>query len=247
MTRTLGIIGSGQVGSTVARLAVDAGWRVVLSNSRGADTLAELVAELGSRASAASPADAAAAGDLVVTAAPLAALDKLPRDALADKVVIDTMNYTTERDGHIAELDTDERTSSEYVQRQLTGSSVVKAFNNITTRHLMALARPAGDPDRSALPIAGDDTVSKDEVVDLIDALGYDTVDIGDLTESWRFSPNTLLYALAYGGEEIPAGLSGAELLVWFAGTAGKPLRASQVKRLADEAVRGPAALSLSS
>ena len=132
MTRTLGIIGSGQVGATLATSAVTAGWDVVLANSRGPRSLEGLVAGLGERARAATPPEAAAGGDLVVVAVPLAALDDLPREALAGKVVIDAMNYVPDRDGRIAALDSDELTSSELVQHRLTGSSVVKAFNNIT-------------------------------------------------------------------------------------------------------------------
>lgn len=152
MTKTLGIVGAGMIGSTLARLAVDAGLSVVLSNSRAPETLSDLVSELGSRARAATPAEAALAGDMVVATIPLVAYDKLPVAALAGKTVIDTMNYYPDRDGHIAELDSDELTSSALVQRHLTDSHVVKACNNIFFRCLLTLARPVGAPDRSALP-----------------------------------------------------------------------------------------------
>ena len=244
MTQTLGIIGSGQVGGAVARLAATAGWDVVLSNSRGPETLDGLVAELGHRARAATPAEAAAASDVVVVAAPLLALDQLPREALAGRVVIDAMNYSPERDGRMPDLEADRLTSSELVQRHLAGAVVVKALNSITPQHLLALARPAGAPDRSALPTAGGDAAAKGAVAAVLDGLGYDAVDVGDLAESWRFGPNTPLYALAYGGE-VPAGMSGMALYTWFLATPGAPVAAGQVERLARDAVRGPAALSL--
>ncbi|CAM5270398.1 hypothetical protein SAURM35S_05674 [Streptomyces aurantiogriseus] len=189
MTKTLGIIGAGMIGSTLARLAVDAGLSVVLSNSRDPETLSDLVSELGSRARAATPAEAAQAGDLVVATIPLVAYDKLPAAALAGKTVIDTMNYYPDRDGHIAELDSDELTSSALVQRHLADSHVVKACNNIFFRSLLTLARPADAPDRSALPIAGDDPTAKTDAAELLDTLGYDTVDIGTLADSWRSGP----------------------------------------------------------
>lgn len=152
MTKTLGLIGSGMIGGGLARLAVAAGLDVVLSNSRGPRTLAGLVAELGGHARAATPEEAARAGDLVVATVPLKAYDRLPAAALAGKVVIDTMNYYPDRDGRIAELDAGGPTSSALVQRHLADSRVVKAFNSIDFRRLFVSARPSGAPDRSALP-----------------------------------------------------------------------------------------------
>lgn len=243
MPKTLGLIGSGLIGGTLARLAVDAGWNVVLSNSRGPQTLGDLVAGLGERARAATPEEAAQAGDLVVATIPLHAHDQLPKAALAGKTVIDTMNYYPARDGNIAELDSNESTSSELVQRHLAESRVVKAFNSISAKHLLSLARPAGSPDRSALPIAGDDTTAKAEAANLLDALGYETVDLGSLSESWRSEPNTPLYCLPYAGE-LPSGLGPQELMQWFSESPGAPLPAEQVKALAAAAVRGPAGVS---
>lgn len=241
MSQTLGVIGAGQVGGALARLAVTAGWNVVLSNSRGPETLTGLVAELGDRARAATPAEAAAAGDIVVAATPLRAHTDLPVRELAGKIVIDTMNYYVERDTHLPELDSNELTSSGLVQRHLVGSRVVKAFNNITPAHLSALSRPAGAADRTALPVAGDDQGAKKESAVLLDALGFDTVDVGDVEESWRFGPNTPLYALVYAGQELPEGLRGLAALEWFLQTPGGPVPAERIEQLAAEAVRGRA------
>ncbi|GHJ41086.1 NADPH-dependent F420 reductase [Streptomyces sp. TS71-3] len=240
MTRTLGLIGSGQIGGNLARLAARAGWNAVLSNSRGPETLRGLVAEIGDRARAATPAEAAEAGDIVVVTVPLFAYDRLPRTALSGKTVIDTMNYYPQRDGSIAELDADALTSSELVQRHLAGSRVVKAFNSITAKHLLNLARPAGAPDRSALPLAGNDTAAKAEAGELLNALGYDAVDIGDLSGSWRSEPNTPVYCFPYGGE-LPEGLGQEELLQRFFESPGAPVPARRIEELVGAAVRGPA------
>ncbi|MGH3378043.1 MAG: NADPH-dependent F420 reductase, partial [Actinoallomurus sp.] len=143
---TLGLIGSGNIGGTVARLAVAAGYDVVLSNSRGPETLKDLVEDLGPRARAALPAEAAEAGDLVVVTVPLRAYRAVPVEPLAGKVVIDTDNYYPQRDGQIAELDDESTTTSELLQQHLPASKVVKGFNNIYFKHLLSLARPAGAP-----------------------------------------------------------------------------------------------------
>ncbi|MEV4701943.1 NAD(P)-binding domain-containing protein [Actinoplanes sp. NPDC049316] len=203
---TIGFIGSGNIGGTVARLAVAAGHDVVLSNSRGPETLQDLAGELGPRARAARPADAAAAGDLVVATVPFKAYPDLPAEPLAGKVVIDTTNYYPQRDGQFAELDADTVTSSELVQKHLGDARVVKVFNNIFFRHLGSLARPAGAPDRSALTIAGDDADAKRAVAAFLDSLGYDTVDAGSLADSWRLQPDTPAYGAPYGSFDDPAG-----------------------------------------
>lgn len=197
---TIGFIGSGLIGGTVARLAVGAGYDVVLSNSRGPETLHDLVAELGPRARAAVAADAASAGDLVVVSIPLKSYPNLPVAELAGKVVIDTGNYYPQRDGHIPELDNGSATSSELLQRRLPSSKVVKGFNNIFFRHLGELNRPAGSPQRSALVIAGDDEQAKATVTAFFDAIGYDTFDAGSLADSWRFEPGTPAYGRPYAG-----------------------------------------------
>jgi 8-hydroxy-5-deazaflavin:NADPH oxidoreductase len=196
---TVGLIGSGHIGGTVARLAVAAGHSVILSNSRGPETLAGLVRDLGPAARAATGADAAAAADIVVVSIPLKAYGAVPAGPLAGKTVIDTNNYYPGRDGQIADLDSGSVTSSELLQRHLPASAVVKAFNNIFYKHLHALARPAGAPDRSYLPIAGDDPQAKVAVTAFLDSIGYGTVDAGPLTEGWRQQPGTPAYGTPYG------------------------------------------------
>ncbi|MFK4103771.1 NADPH-dependent F420 reductase [Streptomyces sp. NPDC019531] len=235
MPRTLGIIGSGMIGAAVAKLAVAAGLDVVVSNSRGPQTLADLVAELGERARAATPAEAARAGDLVVAAVPLKAYDLLPAADLAGRTVIDAMVYHPARDGRIAELDSGELTSSALVQRHLAGAKVVKTFATIDFHHLGTLARPAGAADRSALPVAGDDADAKAEVIRLLDLIGYDTVDAGTLADSGRLAPGSPAYVQPYMGER-PEGLSQEEAQRWFFTSPGVPVSAARVKELIDTA-----------
>ena len=169
---TVGFIGSGQIGSTIARLAIAAGHQVLLSNSRGPETLADAAAELGPRASAATSGEAAAAADIVVVSVPVKAFPDLPAAPLAGKTVIDTCNYGPERDGHIPELDSQSLTSSELLLRYIPDAMLVKAFNNIFYKHLLSLARPTGAPDRSYLPIAGDSAPAKAAVTEFIESIG---------------------------------------------------------------------------
>jgi len=195
----IGFIGSGMIGGTVARLSVAAGHHVVLSNSRGPDTLKDLVGELGPLAAAGTSEEAAAAGDLVVVATPVKAYGSLPVAALAGRVVMDTGNYYPQRDGQFAELDDGSLTSSGLLQRDLPQAWVVKVFNDIFFKHLGSLARPSGAADRSALPIAGDDAAAKAAVTAFLDSIGYDAVDAGPVAESWRQEPGTPAYGTPYG------------------------------------------------
>lgn len=241
MTKTLGLIGAGIIATTVARLAVAAGLDVVLSNSRGPDTLAGLVAELGEHARAGTPEDAAREGDIVVLAIPLNGYESLPAEALAGKLVIDATNYYPQRDGGIPVLDSNELTSSQLVQQHLAGSLLVKAFNSIAYLSLGSRARPAGDPDRSALPIAGDDAAAKTRVTALLDILGYDAVNIGPLTDSWRSEPNNPVYVMPYLAGMPPKDATPEQGAHWALENPGVAVPADQIRKLTDSAVRGVA------
>src|ERR1017187_9836807 len=164
---TIGIIGAGHIGSQVARLAVANGYNVVISNSRGPETLSVLIAELGPKARAATSVEAAKAGDIVVVSVPLKNYRKVPVEPLAGKIVIDTDNYYPERDGHIPELDTESTTTSELLQAHLPTSKVVKAFNHIRAAELTTDGQPAGTKNRRALVIAGNDERAKATVTGL--------------------------------------------------------------------------------
>ena len=195
---TIGLIGSGNIGSTVAKLAVDAGYDVVVSNSRGPETLAGLVAELGPKARAATAAEAAEAADIAVVTIPLKNYLDLPAAPLAGKVVLDTINYYPDRDGAFADLDAKQTTSSQLVQNHLVDSQVVKCFNNIFFRHLASMARPAGAADRNTLIIAGDGAGAKQTATEFLDSIGYDAYDAGSLADSWRFERDMPAYAGLY-------------------------------------------------
>jgi len=207
---TIGLVGSGHIGSQLARLAVAHGYDVVVSNSRGPETLADLVAELGPRARAGTAQEAAEAGDLVVVTVPLKAYQDVPVQPLDGKVVIDTNNYYFERDGRIEALDREETTVSAMLQAHLPGSSVVKAFNNITAADLTDDSSPTGTPDRRALPIAGDDEAAKALVTTLLDELGFDAVDAGTLAESWRFERDRPAYGFRMTAATVPTKLAEA-------------------------------------
>jgi 8-hydroxy-5-deazaflavin:NADPH oxidoreductase len=198
--KTIGLIGAGHIGGVVARLAVDAGYDVVVSNSRGPETLVDLVDELGPHARAATAAEAGAAGDLIVVSVPFVAYSKVPVAPLAGKTVIDTNNYYSDRDGVFPEIENGNTTASKLLAAHLPASHVVKAFNGILFSHLANLGRLRGTADRSALPIAGDDPDAKAQVIDFLDRIGYDTVDAGPLAEDWRFRPGTPAYGFPFGG-----------------------------------------------
>ena len=182
----IGIIGAGHIGGTLARLFVDGGHEVAVSNSRGPETLESLVEELGDRAQTTTAADAALFGDVVVVSVPFGRYRELPTEAVMGKVVIDTNNYYPQRDGHFEELDSDRITSSELLQAHLPGARVVKAFNAIQWKRLRDNGRPAGDPERLGIPISGDDDKAKQTVAALIDQIGFDPVDAGTLAEGGR-------------------------------------------------------------
>jgi predicted dinucleotide-binding enzyme len=207
---TLGLIGAGNIGSQLARLALAHGYDVVLSNSRGPETLAALVADLGPKARAATPAEAATAGDIVVVTIPLSDYQTVPVEPLAGKIVIDTMNYYPQRDGRIPELDAESTTTSELLQAHLPASKVVKAFNHIYAAELTTDGRPAGAKDRRALVIAGDDPGAKATVARLLDDFGFDVVDAGPLKEGWRIQRDTPGYGPRRTAAELRQDLAAA-------------------------------------
>jgi 8-hydroxy-5-deazaflavin:NADPH oxidoreductase len=208
---TIGFIGAGHIGSQVARLASSRGYPVVISNSRGPETLAGLVAELGANARAATAADAAAAGQIVVVSVPLKNYRDVPAAPLAGKIVIDTNNYYPERDGHIPELDNESTTTAELLQAHLPTSKVVKAFNHIYAAQLTTDGQPAGSKNRRALVIAGNDAAAKAVVTNLLDEFGFDTVDAGPLKEGWRIQRDTPGYGPRRTADELRQDLAAAK------------------------------------
>jgi 8-hydroxy-5-deazaflavin:NADPH oxidoreductase len=201
----IAIVGTGHIGSTLARHFVDVGHEVVLSNSRGPDSLSELVAELGPRASAATAADAVRAGDLIVVSVPLKNYREVPTDGIDDKVVIDTMNYYPARDGRFAAIESGEVGSSELLAQHLGSRRVVKVFNTIVWDRLRDAGKPQGSPGRIALPLSGDDPTAKSIVAELVSEIGFEAIDVGGLSAAGRKQQP--------GGPLYSADLSPAELL----------------------------------
>ncbi|HEY2635977.1 MAG TPA: NAD(P)-binding domain-containing protein [Solirubrobacteraceae bacterium] len=206
----IGVIGSGRIGSTVARLAAATGHAVVIANSRGAESLAALVAELGPGVRAGTVQEAARHGGLVLVAIPLHAIDALPAEPFAGSVVGDANNYYPGRDGQIAALDAEETTSSELLADRLPGARVVKAFNTMYWGTLGSAGRPDAPRDeRLALYAAGDDPEAKRLVLDLYDELGFAPVDAGGLADGGRrLQPGSPVYGTDLEGAEAREALA---------------------------------------
>ena len=208
---TIGIIGSGHVGSSLARAATAHGYDVVLSNSQGPDTLAGLVSELGPRASAATPAEAAAAGDFAIVAIPLTTIDQVPVEPLVGKAIIATINYFPERLGHIGEIDDGTTTAPGLLQAHLPTSKVVRAFSMIEAADMSGDGHPEGDPKRRALALAGDDRAAKQLVTGLYREFGFDALDIGGLDESWRIDAGQPAFVVRQDLAELKANVARAK------------------------------------
>lgn len=222
----IGIIGAGQIGGTLTRRFTALGHEVAVANSRGPEALSELAAETGARA--VTVREAVRGVDLIVVTIPEARVRDLPEDLFAevpdDVVVVDTGNYyPRHRDGRIEAIEAG-MTESQWVERRL-GHPVVKAFNNIAARSLLENGRPAGSPDRIALPVAGDRQADKDLVLGIIDEIGFDGIDAGGLDESWRQQPGTPVYVMDLNAEGVRRALAEAtrERLLEFRATAKSP------------------------
>ena len=207
---TIGIIGAGHIGTAVAKAVIGLGHDVVIANSRGPETLEALIAELGPKARAATAAAAAGAADVAVVTVPLRAVNDVPVEPLAGKIVLDTNNYYFERDGHIDVLDRGEATVSGLLQEHLPTSKVAKAFNHIMAADINTDGKPAGTPDRRALATASDHPEAAQFVTELYDQLGFDTVNIGPLSESWRVERDRPAYVVRQNREELEANLAKA-------------------------------------
>jgi predicted dinucleotide-binding enzyme len=197
--KRIGIIGSGAIGAAVARLAVAADYEVMIANSRGPESLKDLVEELGSTALAADAAAAAEFGELTVLAVPLAAYPTLPLERLKGRIVLSTGNYYPGREGRIAVLDELESTTADYELTLLPGVRLAKAFNNIVAHHIPNLA---DSTPRTALPVAADDADAKAAAMQVVDDLGFEAVDAGSLAESWRFEPASGAYTPIYAASQ---------------------------------------------
>lgn len=208
----IGIVGAGNIGGNLTRRLTALGHEVSVANSRGPRTLTALAEETG--ATPVPAAEAARGAELVVVTIPLRNVPELPPGLLDDAApgvaVLDTGNYyPRERDGRIAAIEDEGLTESRWTERRL-GHPVIKAFNGTFAQDLLDRHRPAGAPDRIAVPVAGDDEAAKATVRRLIDDLGFDTVDAGGLDDSWRQQPGTPVYGLRAGTEAITRALTEA-------------------------------------
>ena len=208
----IGIIGAGNIGGNLARRFTAVGHEVAIANSRGPQTLTALAEETG--ATAVPVEEAARGAEIVVVTIPLKAVPNLPDGVLegaAENVaVIDTGNYyPQQRDGRIDAIEDDGLTESRWTAQQI-GHTVIKAFNGTYAQDILDRPRPAGAPDRMALPVAGDDAAAKQRVRDLIDEIGFDTVDAGGLDDSWRQQPGTPVYGLQEGLDAVTKALTEA-------------------------------------
>jgi len=208
----IGIIGAGNIGGNLTRRLTALGHEVSVANSRGPHTLTALAEETGATPVAAG--EAARGAEVVVITIPVKAVPVLPSGVLdgaaKDVAVIDTGNYyPKERDGRIAEIEDADLTESRWTERHI-GHPVIKAFNGTYAQDILECPRPAGAPDRMALPVAGDDEAAKAKVRALIDELGFDTVDGGGIDDSWRQQPGTPVYGLRAGAEAVGKALTEA-------------------------------------
>ncbi|WP_420035640.1 NADPH-dependent F420 reductase [Streptomyces sp. cg28] len=208
----IGIIGAGNIGGNLTRRLTAVGHDVHVANSRGPHTLTELAEETG--ATPATIEDAVRGAQVVVVTIPLKAVPNLPKGLLdtaaPDVTVIDTGNYyPQQRDGKIDGIEDEGLTESRWTERRL-GHEVVKVFNGTYAADIVDKARPAGAPDRVALPIAGDDAAAKQAVTALLDEIGFDAVDAGGQDESWRQQPGTPVYGLASDAEAVRKALAAA-------------------------------------
>jgi len=209
---TLGIIGSGNIGSQLARAFAGIGHDIVIANSRGPASLTEFAAEVsgagGGTVTAGTVQEASEAGDIVVVTIPLSAVPSIPSAPLAGRIVLDTNNYYPARDGNIAELDEERLTTAEWVARHFADSTVVKAFNHIPAADILDHAEAPGSPTRRALMIYGDQDDAVGRVRELVEAIGFDALPGGGLDESWRIQRDTPGYGPRFAADELRAMLT---------------------------------------
>jgi len=201
----IGVIGSGRLGTALARQFLKAGYEVRIANSRGPESLELLLSVLLPGAIATIVDEAVVKSDVIILAIPSHQYKTLPADAFADKIVIDAMNYWSPTEGVIPEFVDEENGTSEFIQSYLKGAKVVKSLNHVAYNELEEHTLPSGDPKRRAIAIAGNDEDAKQQVSELIDAIGFDAVDLGPLSSGKQFQPDTALFNARFTAKELLA------------------------------------------
>lgn len=206
----IGIIGSGNIGSTLAGYLTKLGHQVAIANSRGPETLTDIAEKTGAKATTAE--QVASAKDLVIIAIPQKSMVKLPIPILAASkaIIVDAGNYYPSRDGEITEI-ANGSTDSEWVAKVI-GHPIIKAFNNIVAPSLASKATPSGAAKRIALSVAGDDEEQKQTIMKLVDEIGFDAIDGGLLSESWRQQPGEPAYCSDLDKENLKTALQKADI-----------------------------------
>lgn len=205
--KIIGILGAGRVGTAIARRALAAGYQVRVASSRPASDISLVLQFTAPGAIAANADEVIAAGDIIVLALPLSKYRSLPAEKLVGKIVIDTMNYWAPTDGTLPEFE-GAPSSSEIVADYLKDAQLVRSFNHMGYHEMDGEARPAGDPDRRAMAVAGDDAQARDIVAGIIDRMGFDPVDAGRLANARDFAIGTPIFGAPLGRHDLQAALN---------------------------------------
>jgi predicted dinucleotide-binding enzyme len=206
---SLGIVGAGKLGTTLARVAVAAGHGVAISASGPADDIALTVDVLAPGAVATTTDEVVRHADIIVLAVPMHRFRELPRDLFAGKILVDAMNYWEPVDGDDPELTTAKNGTSMIVQERFPSARVVKSLNQLGYHQLEETERPKGAPDRVAIGAAGDDQLAVRKVMRLLDRLGFDPVDAGPLKNGLILEPDGSPIATTYSAEQLATLVSG--------------------------------------
>lgn len=204
----IGIIGAGFIGQACAQLFMQAGYEAMLSNSRDKKTLYSIASSIGCKIG--SQQEAITFGDIVLVAIPFINYHSLPTDLLSNKVVLDAMNYYPDRDGHIEQLDQHQITTSEMLAAHLKQSHIVKVFNAILAKDIVKDAKRDDEKNRRAIPISSNDEQAKQIAISLLTRTGYDHVDVGELSNSWRFERAKPAYCIPLNSKDLTQALAQA-------------------------------------
>lgn len=199
---TIGIIGAGRLGTALAKQAIKAGYSVTIANSRGPASLGLMLRVLAPEAAAGDTKAVIKNSDIVILAMPLGKYKALDPKLFKDKIVIDAMNYWSPTEGYIEEFSDENGSSSEYIQSYLKDSRVVKTLNHVAYNELSEHSLPPGSPNRRAVVMAGDDEKAKETVATFINDLGFDAVDLGNLSEGRKSQPDTSLFNARYTAKQ---------------------------------------------